>query len=271
MFSDFDIATRALLLTTCEAISDASTEFVIVGGWVPLLRGGGNGLAHPGTRDVDILFGNKDPEIVRPAAEALLKRGFTPSAKHEFQLLRSIEVGNQDFIFNVDLMHPAEQSERPELFCDIFDLGVIDLHDPTGKRWMKSIVFESAQVIFDKSLWSFENISGQDISGAPRTVSVPLMNEAALVLSKTKSVRQVKRPRDSFDIFYVMTGPKREEIVSTIISLTLEFEEINRQLQDFLEWLSKDKKTFNKNVHKYAPNTLENPTQFILSSFAQQA
>src|SRR5664279_239389 len=121
MFPNFEVATRALLLTTCEAIVTTSTDFVVVGGWVPFLRGGGEGLVHPGTRDVDVLFNSKNTINVGKAAEALLRRGFTPSAKHEFQLLHPIRVGTRDFIFNVDLMHPAQQQAQPDLFCDIFD------------------------------------------------------------------------------------------------------------------------------------------------------
>jgi hypothetical protein len=171
-------------------------EFVIVGG-VPVLRGGREDLVHPGTRDFDVLFSTHDSGAVRGAAENLLRRGFIPSAKHEFQLLHPIRVGERDFLFNIDLMHPAEQIEKPESYDDLFDLGLPDLNDPTGKRWLKSIVFESANIVFDQKLWSNISIVGIGIDRQPVDVQIPLLDEVGFILSKTKSVRQVKRPRDS--------------------------------------------------------------------------
>jgi hypothetical protein len=51
------------------------------------------------------------------------------SAEHEFQLLKALQVGSREFVFNIDLMHPAEASTRPEMFQDIMDLGIGDNYD----------------------------------------------------------------------------------------------------------------------------------------------
>lgn len=147
MFAGLDEAAQGLLLSTCNALNNSGVQYVIAGGWVPILRGGVLDIQHPGTRDVDILF-NDEIGSVRNAVQTLLEAGFLPSAKHEFQLLYTIKVGNMDFIYNVDLMHPGEQDEAPGMFSDIFDFGVSDPSDPSGKHWAKSIIFPAASIIF---------------------------------------------------------------------------------------------------------------------------
>jgi len=114
-------------------LNSKQINYVIAGGWVPVLRGGVHGLQHPGTRDVDVLF-NDSLEHMNLAVTALIEAGFHPSAKHEFQVLLPINVQERTFVFNVDIMHPSEQQQAPGMFADIFDLGVNDAYDPTGKR-----------------------------------------------------------------------------------------------------------------------------------------
>ena len=61
-YSSLGTAVRALLTETCALLNSGGVEYVVAGGWVPLLRGRSNaGLHHPGTRDVDVLF-NDDRE-----------------------------------------------------------------------------------------------------------------------------------------------------------------------------------------------------------------
>jgi hypothetical protein len=266
MFETFETAARALLVTSCRILNSVDVEYVIVGGWVPVIRGGRLDLTHPGTRDVDVLFRDLGSDAVSRAARGLLEGGFVPSAKHEFQLLQQIHVGGREFIFNVDLMHPAERIKNPELYADIFDLGAPDAHDPTGKRWLKSIVFESAEIVFSKALWSYVEVKGPDLNAQTTTVNVPLLDEAAFFLSKTKSVRQVKRPRDAFDMYYVLTGPNGKEALSIIERLCTESREITDQVEDFRNWLRSPSNltTFNGNVVKYSRDRRDNPGHIIL-------
>jgi hypothetical protein len=270
MFETFEAAARALLLTTCQVLNESSVEYTIVGGWVPVLRGGRQDLFHPGTRDVDVLLSNRDPSVVKIAAEKLLDRGFTPSAKHEFQLLRQVRVGERDFLFNIDLMHPAEQTANPELFSDIFDLGAPDSNDPTGKRWLKSIIFQSAHVVFDRALWSHLEVDGLDLEGQRKAVRLPLLNEAGLILSKTKSVQQAKRPRDAFDIYYVSTGPGGAQAAATIQTLVGEIEEIADQVKTLQIWLSspENSKVFDRNVRRYSKIQVDDPTIVVLRALS---
>jgi hypothetical protein len=69
-------AARALLVEACTVLNERKVEYVIAGGWVPVLRGASDGiLQHPGTRDVDVLF-NDDRGAVKSAVELLLASGF---------------------------------------------------------------------------------------------------------------------------------------------------------------------------------------------------
>ncbi len=165
IFGNLDEACRGLLLTTAAILNASKLRYVIAGGWVPILSEGAHpSLAHPGTRDVDVLLMDM-PNTVRSAAEALLNAHFRPSAKHEFQLLRDAKVGAREFVFNVDLMHPNEAG-TPEMFSDIFDLGVDDAYDPKQSRFIKSIAFKSAAIVYEQNLFSTASVSGFDLDGS---------------------------------------------------------------------------------------------------------
>lgn len=254
MFETFEVAAEALLHKTCDVLVSKKVRFVIVGGWSPYLRGGKSGLQHPGTRDVDVLFDDEDRDVIEDAIKTMLSDGFHASAKHEFQLLRPLQVGDRKFVFNVDFMHPSEQRLHPELMADIFDLGVPDSSDPSGRRWIKSIVFQSARIVFDQGLYSYVDREGVDTDGSKKTTTIPLLNEAGLVLSKLNSVKQAKRPRDSFDIFYVLGGPKGHAAARQVRQLANDFDEIGEQVESLVRWLDANSSIFDRNVSRYTGN-----------------
>jgi hypothetical protein len=251
MFNDLNKATRGLLLTTCATLNDARISYVIAGGWIPVLRGGAQELQHPGTRDVDVLLSDNQPVDICSAAEALLRVGFFASAKHEFQLLRPIDVGARTFVFNVDLMHQGEVRQPTDMFSDMFDLGIPDSYDPTGKRWVKSIAFGSSAIIFEQDLWSKVRVEGLDADGTSTSVAVPLMDEVAFVLSKVDSVRSPKRTRDAFDLLYVVSGPNAPFIEARMTELC-RFPAVASRVRDLNEWISTHRDGFDANVALYA-------------------
>jgi len=110
-------ANRGLLLDVCKNLNELQSNYVIVGGWVPYLRTVHETLRHPGTKDVDVLL-NDDKQLLQLAVKSLLGAGYVLSAKHPFQLLRTLKVkegdGDREFVFNVDLMHPAEGAANPD-------------------------------------------------------------------------------------------------------------------------------------------------------------
>jgi hypothetical protein len=166
-------------------------------------------------------------------------------------------------------MHSDVQQRKPELFEDIFELGVDDAYDPTGKRWLKSIIFSGAAVVFDKSLWSVVTIEGVDARGSVGQVRVPLLNEVALVLSKAKSVQNEKRTRDAFDIYYVFCGPQRDQIVVALRQLASEYSAVREQLDQLNEWILKNQEGFSANVSKYANIVIANAAQEIIALLSE--
>ena len=268
MFTTIESAARGLLLSTCATLNSKHIRYVIAGGWVPVLRGGVEGLQHPGTRDVDVLF-NDSLDHMNLAVTALLETGFRPSAKHEFQLLLPIKVQDRTFVFNVDLMHPSEQQHAPGMFADIFDLGVNDAYDPTGKRWIKSIIFPSSRIVFNEHLWSALAETGIDAQGSDRTVNIPLLNEVALILSKIGSIQHKKRTRDGFDIYYVLCGKNRREIAASLRDLVAKYDQVREDVRLLRDWIRKHGDLFDKNVSMHAGRDIPNAANDVLSRLGE--
>ncbi len=249
---------RALLVEACSVLNEKGVEYVIAGGWVPVLRGSSDTtLHHPGTRDVDVLF-NDDRETIRNAVQLLLASGFVLSAKHEFQLLKALQVGSREFVFNIDLMHPTEASTSPEMFQDIMDLGIDDNYDENSPK-VKSICFPSSAIIFERNLWSMFKVAATDSDGKHFECTIPLMDEAALILSKADSVKQAKRARDAFDIYFVLAGPKGETVASRLSQLSTSFAQVSDQLSLLRKFLNENSEKFDTNVSTYLGKTSVSP------------
>lgn len=255
-FDDLNDACRGLLLTATEILNASGLRYVVAGGWVPLLSEQTHrNLTHPGTRDVDVLIMD-ELNTVQSAVAALLQAQFRPSAKHEFQLLRNAQVGVQEFVFNVDLMHPSEASRRPEIFSDIFDLGVNDAYDPRGSRFMKSIAFKSAAIVYEQRLFSTASVSGHNLDGGLRTVDVPILSPAAAILSKCESVAIEKRTRDAFDIYFMLSGDNGQSYAAELRQLSSKFPQVTIQLDSLKTFLSGSPDRYNANVSKHAGRSI---------------
>lgn len=256
---------RGILVEACSILNAAAIEYVVAGGWVPYLRAQPNALHHPGTHDVDLLF-NDDAEPIRESVKALLLAGYVPSAKHEFQFLKKLDIAGQDFVYNIDLMHPAEGKFGAGMFHDILDLGIREDYDPLTTHTIKSICFQSAKIIFDQALWSPFAVDGELPSGAPIQCAVPLMDEAALVLSKSRSVDNIKRERDAFDIYFVLTGPGGSAAAARLRQLAAKYPQVAQQLVHLKAFLEQQGPTFDGRVETYAKRALlESPASQVLS------
>lgn len=261
-FGSIGEAAFAFLLRTTDLLASASNSWIIVGGWGPVLRGvQTDKLRHPGTVDVDVLFGGNRAEMAK-SVEVLLKAGYVSSAKHAFQLLDKVFVGDREFIFNVDFLHPEESRANPEMFVDIVDLGVVDELDPTGKRFAKSIIFPSARLIFNNNFWSQFEVPSRGHAGK---ITLPLIDEVGLILSKSESVKNKKRTRDSFDIFFTLAQPNGKDTARRFresMEMDDSVAEQARALRWYLENRSDD---FDLNVAKYCENHLgpDSPARFV--------
>lgn len=213
-------------------------------------------LTHPGTRDVDVLMVD-ELSAVQSAAHALLAERFRPSAKHEFQLLRDAEVGTREFVFNVDLMHPYEAGHTPEMFSDIFDLGVDDAYDPRGSRHAKSIAFRSAEIVYKEDLFTHVPVEGIDLDDRQCQYDVPILAAPAFLLSKCESASIPKRTRDAFDIYYVLSGVDGAKHASALRLLAERFEQVNQQVEVLRNFLRTEPDRFNRNVSHHAGRRMD--------------
>ncbi len=251
MFNSLAAAAHGLLLSVSRSLTAQKVDFIVVGGWVPVIRGGAEALCHPGTRDVDILLIGT-VESAQDAFRALLGNGYFASAKHEFQLLCPINVSGTNFIFNVDFLHPTDGLKNPDMFQDIIDLQVSDMADGSGRRWGKSIAFTDGSAVIRHSMWNAVDISGEDTQSDPATTSLPLLTYDGFVLSKLKSVRQIKRPRDAFDLFYISQASDAEATRSAITSVCDTDPGVASLVEDFRSWLEEKSALVDHNVRKYA-------------------
>ena len=271
-FHSVQDACHALLLTTAAVLSAADVEFVVVGGWSPvLLAGGHETLRHPGTNDVDVLLNDKDPNPIQRGVRGFLDLGFVPSAKHPFQLLKRVEVDGGPLVFNVDLLCPREIGRAfdpvADMFTDILDLKIRERKDSLETRFIQSIAFEASGTVLDKKMFMRTPVSGVDLDGAPTACDLPLLGLASFVISKCQSVRSVKRPRDAFDLYYVLTGPKGHETAAELVQLARANPDVSKHLDDLTGHVSDNEEAFDKNVLSFSEGRLQDtaPGQTLLS------
>ena len=211
---------------------------------------------------MDILF-DDEPEPIKSAVTLLLGAGYVPSAKHPFQLLKKLPVAGQPFIFNIDLMHPAESELERDMFHDILDLGIKDDYDSHITHIIKSICFPSARIIFDEGLWSSFDFGATLPEGTKASDTVPLMDERGLILSKCQSVSNKKRARDAFDIYFVLSGPNGGPAAAQLKELAEKFPQVATQLAELKKFLVDSPDKFNERVQEYAGTTTMNYASLV--------
>ena len=205
MYESLQAAATGLLVEACQIANDSELEYAVCGGWSPFLRNS-TPIQHPGTKDVDLLFSEAcEIGALKHVVALFCENGFLHSAKHDFQLLRTLTVNGHDFVFNVDLLHPTETKKSPELFVDQWELPV-PVDDFGKARFMsKSIALPDSNFVFSGY------VERETVVSFGITVDVPLIDEVALLVTKSKSYLNVKRTRDLFDAFLAITQPKNGE------------------------------------------------------------
>ena len=205
-------AAKELLVDVVLTLQQSNAEFVIVGGWSPYLLNTSKHV-HPGTKDVDVLFSDDSARGgLGQHIEVLLKNGFMPSAKHDFQLLKPIEVAGQKLVFNIDLLHPSETIKNPELLVNQLDLHILDSEIGASKA-IRSIVLPSSKILFEAGFREeFATVSPL----TSKSARIPLISSAGSILSKCESVSSSKRKRDSFDIYISLLSSGIENTAKAI-------------------------------------------------------
>lgn len=220
-----------LLGECCEILNYSEVEYIIVGGWSPFLLNS-EGYLHPGTKDVDILFKKGlESNQLEDVINEFLDNGFIQSAKHPFQLLKTIDIKDYKFIYNVDLLHPDDQEKKSDLFVDHIDFPIKESEIINVNYKGKTIRLPKSDLFFS----GFYDEFSQDfclLNGETKNIKFNLLNESGLILSKLKSVFNEKRTRDAYDIYlaleysrdYELNIKKLKNIISQNISVKQSFE-----------------------------------------------
>jgi hypothetical protein len=216
-YDDVHSACQGLLVEAVEIATACNHRFAVVGGWSPFFLNNAAGL-HPGSRDVDLLFdAATKPKSLESVVKAFLQRGYLLSAKHDFQLLRLATVRSQQLVFNVDLLHPFEANTdfASEMFVKQIELPIPDSKFIKNYRYVKSVMLPDSQFIFDYNRIARVSVNATTPSGAIVSCQTPVADEAAILVTKSKSMSLPKRPRDTFDLFLATAFCRdREETVS---------------------------------------------------------
>jgi hypothetical protein len=260
MFKDGKQAALFLLKDVVSTIS-GNLDFIVVRGWAPLLRCNGS-LLHPGTNDVDVLLSPKTTShALEKTQRLLIMRGYMPSAKHPFQLGKALPIeGGPTFLYNVDFMHPEETSKDFELFADHFEWPAYVNIALQKKFPAKSIALPSSALLFE-GFWSYFSVPHNE--GA---FQVPLLSDVGILLTKAASFTNKKRPRDSFDIFFIIYNHPNTNSFRDLIQTGRSNPVADTSLNALEEDL-KNFNDFNKNVAKYCDGQIlktDNPKQFVL-------
>jgi hypothetical protein len=209
-YNSLNAAAKGLLGEATSIATRCGKEFAVVGGWSPVLRNAAAG-SHPGTRDVDLLFSEgATKEALKDVVSTFLDSGYLLSAKHEFQVLRTLPVGGRSFVFNVDLLHPHEGEVKGELCVDQLSFPIPDEDYKSTYVFTKSIALPNAGFVFDGFV-AKESIEFMMPDGTTALQVVPLIDEVGLLATKSKSCMVQKRPRDIFDIYLAISSPRNVE------------------------------------------------------------
>ena len=193
---------RALLLEAVNLVAETQLSFAVIGGWSPVLLNS-SPIVHPGTRDVDLLFKRgTEPGALADVIRLFRSRQYFLSAKHPFQLLRVLEIAGTPLAFNVDLLHPVEGFQKAaDLFSDHLEIDVRVTERFGHLVKAQSVATPLSAFIFDGHVDSVQ-VVGTLPNGQSGSAKVPIMDELGLVVTKSESVKSIKRTRDALDIFF---------------------------------------------------------------------
>jgi hypothetical protein len=213
---------KRLLLESVDLLGEQANDVIIVGGWGPFLR---HEDVHPGTKDVDILFPQEySKDDMMGVVRQFLENGFFINAKHDFQLCKAYKIGENSYIYNVDLLHPTNGKVNKVDFLDIMDLDVTV--DGIIVKKVITINIQHGDVIYNDRLFerrTFEN----------RTFNV--LDGPGIVISKMDSCHNKKRQRDIYDIYLSLqendTIGKINYLVSGSPILTKQLKEYKKRIK----------------------------------------
>jgi hypothetical protein len=262
IFESLEQARAALLCDAVKLASSSGEQFAVVGGWSPFLLNSAP-IKHPGTADVDLLFAEAvTAGRLKRAYELFLDAGYHPSAKHPFQLILIMRVGTEELAFNIDILHPHEKEHRG-LFADHIELPVPLSPFVKQNLKMKSIGVPASRFIFMYHRITAVPVKGIMPSGNGVETSVPVIDEAGLIITKSYSFRNPKRNRDLFDIYLAVKQCRdRPEITAFLRRLKDEEPETFNTLHSIESAINRDP-TLLANVNQHLPVSFREPEDSI--------
>ena len=188
-YSDEQSAAAGLLAEVATVLVERSVDFVIVGGWKPLLFNS-HPIRHPGTFDVDVLLNEATSRSTfDKAAAMLLASGYMRAPKNQFQLHRILTVHGEPLVYHVDFLHRKYADDT----------------DDHIRNWGKvqSIAGPGTDIIFTEAERQLKIFDARLPTGNDVAIPVSFCTDAGFLSAKGRSALVPKRTRDAFDIFLV--------------------------------------------------------------------
>lgn len=198
------VAADRVLLELWTILARFTEAMTIVGGSAPpLLTGDRPDDPYVGTLDVDLVV---DPisvpdEVYRTIAELLRERGYV-QLDQPFRWLRSVAVDGRSIDVEVDLLAPATPRS-----------GGGHRHERIGGEPLARRT-EGAELV--RSGHVDREIAGVLPDGRSHRVSVRVATPAALVVLKALAMSQRDKPKDAYDIDYVLRHMGVEQVAAGI-------------------------------------------------------
>jgi hypothetical protein len=201
------VAAQRVLLELWTILAGFAEAMTIVGGSAPpLLTGDQPDDPYVGTLDVDLVI---DPigvpdDVYTTIAELLRERGYV-QLDQPFRWLRSVRVDERSIEVEVDLLAPVTPRG-----------GAGHRHERIGGEPLARRT-EGAELV--RTAFVDQEIAGLLPDGRPNRVSVRVATPSALVILKALAMGQRDKPKDAYDIDYLLGHIGVEEVAAGIIAM----------------------------------------------------
>jgi len=240
-FNSEQDAARAVLGETVKIMQQEKIDYVILGGWIPLLFHSAH-LPHPGSFDVDLLLNPKTTKKMFDAnvVDKFKNLGYMLPAKNKFQLSRPLIVNGEPILFHVDLLHTNYAPYQDE--------------DDFLVNWgqIQSISGPGTDLIFSESERFTAHLDFLLPNGIQESLSVNFANEVGFISAKGRALTSPKRKRDSYDIYMVITQSRDPKyLIEHSYSLYHSSGVFKKSVDTIKKYFFEGDKQGVKNVRKY--------------------
>lgn len=202
------VAAQRVLLELWTILAGFADAMTIIGGSAPpLLTGDQPGDPYVGTLDVDLVI---DPigvpdDVYRTIGELLRGRGYV-QLDQPFRWMRSVVVDERSIDVEVDFLAPVTPRG-----------GAGHRHERIGGEPMARRT-EGAELV--RTAFVDQEIAGLLPDGRPNRVSVRVATPSALVILKALAMGQRDKPKDAYDIDYLLGHIGIEDVAAGIRAVT---------------------------------------------------